>query len=837
MKRIAIWTLVGLLTGAGIGRAQEGGFAERTVGLERVDGFIPFYLDQATGRLLFEIDRLGEDVLYYVFIGQAAGSVELGLDRGVTRQTVLRFERAGPNIHAVQQNVDFRAPDAQPALVQNVRDSFATSVLAALPIEAEEGGRFLVDATPLVIRDASDVVGRLRRLEQGPFRLDAARSSVFRERTKAFPKNTDVEVTLTYASDRPGFLVESIAPDPHALTIRLHHSFLEAPTGYVPRRADPRIGLRAVTFNDYGSPFGQDPQVRWITRYRLEKRDPGAAMSEPKQPIIYYLDPAIPEPTRSAMREGALWWNTAFEKAGFRNAFQVHDPPPDLDPMDVRHPYIVWINRDERGFSSSGNYVDPRTGEVIGAKVRMDSHRVRTVGHYFQAYSPTDGGDDSGMMLPTYAELLPRMAELAARHADGQTPAGSPPDEDEMVLARQAVLTAHELGHTLGFNHNWNSSINDRASVMEYPTPRVRVTPDGTLDLSEAFAHGVGAYDDFMVRYGYTEFPPEEEAAGLEAIIDEMRDAGILYTPNSDPRYTWYDDLATPTEYLRETMAARRIMLDHYGPGILKPGEPIGQLRDMRLWMVYLHHRWAIESGLKHVGGMYHEYVVKGDTIAPTEIVPVTLQREILSLLMEAIAPENLALSERLLVNLTPNPHRDENKEDLSGDYAFDHLRAARILTALVVEEMLQPDRAARLIAFADRQENALTLPEVLETLMQHTWAAPRDAEPMLRSLRRVSQRVVLDSMMILGAHAETTPEARAVVLDRLARLGDELGSQRDADAVTEAHLRQAVRDIVRYLEDPQAVAPASAAPAWGVRPRSRYPGSPGPPLGGGPLR
>jgi hypothetical protein len=280
-------------------------------------------------------------------------------------------------------------------------------------------------------------------------------------------------------------------------------------------------------------------------------------------------------------------------------------------------------------------------------------------------------------------------------------------------------------------------------------------------------------------------------------------------------------------------MTAREIMLDRYGPDVLKPGEHYGELRDMRLWMVYLHHRWAIDAAEKHIGGMYHQHVVKGEEgVTPTEIVPAALQREILSLFMEAVQPSNMTIPEKLLVNLTTAPY-GQNIEDMAGDYAFDHLRAARILAAGVIEQLLQPDRAARLIAFADRQENALTLPEVLGVVLDNTWRAPRDGQPMERSLRRVTQRVALDSMMILGASPDATPEVRAVVMDQIARLKDEIAGMTDSDPVTAAHLRQAVRDIDRYLEDPEEVAPKSAGPIWGGVPRSRYPLPPGPPLGG----
>jgi hypothetical protein len=738
---------------------------------------------------------------------------------------VVHFQRSGPRVLVVQQNLRYRAVGGHAALVENVRDSFPTSVLAALPIEAVEGDRVLVDASPLFMRDAADVVGDLRRANQGTFRFDAARSGFHPARMKAFPDNTEIETIVTFAADAPGQLVSNVTPDPQSFTLRIHHSFLRAPVGYTPRAADPRIGVSSIGFRDYAKPFNQNTDVQWVTRWRLEKQNPGAAMSEPKKPIVFYLDLAIPEPIRGAMREGALAWNQAFEAAGFRNAVQVRDPTPDMDPMDIRYAWILWINRDERGFSSGGTYRDPRTGEILGSKTRMDSHRIRTIGNYFESYTPTTGGADAGfdqcgMVLPVPEEVL----ALAAQPGEAM-----PEAQRELGLRRQSLLTAHELGHVMGFGHNWASSINNRASVMEYPTPRVKVT-GGRLDLSEAFEPGTGLYDDFMARYAYSELPADKERAGLEGIIAEMRAKRILFVPSTDPRWVWYDDRATPTEYLRETMAARRIMLSQYGPGILQPGEPVGALRDMRLWMTYLHHRWAIESGLGYVGGMYHNIVVKGESLPPTEIVPAALQRDVLGLLMEILEPSNLAIPETLLAQLTPSP--GANLEDLGEGYAFDHLRAARILSAMVLEPLLDPARAARLVAFADRQPGALSLPEVVEAVLARTWRAAPDAEARNRSLRRVTERVALDAMMILGAHADTTPEARAYVLDQIAKLGESLRTRKDENPLTEAHYRQAERDVTRYLADPAANAPKGALPPWGGRPRSRYPLPPGPPLG-----
>ena len=420
MCRVLFSLLLALLAVVAPVSAQTTTVAERTAGLQRQDGFVPLYWDAARGRVLIEVPAFDRDVLYYVSAASGAGSVELPFDRGILTTDVIHFQRSGPRVLVVAQNLRYRVVGGSAAQAENVRDSFATSVLASLPVEAEEGSRVVVDATPLFLRDAADVEGRLRRANQGAFRLDAGRSGFHAARIKSFPLNAEVETIVTFAADNPGLLVNNVTPDGRAFTLRIHHSFLRAPEGYTPRVADPRIGVSTIAFRDYARPVNEDTEVQWITRWRLEKQDPAAAMSEPKVPIVFYLDAGIPEPTRTAMREGALWWNKAFEAAGFRNAVQVRDPTPDMDPMDIRYAWILWINRDERGFSSGGTFRDPRTGEILGSKTRMDSHRIRTIGNYWESYTPTTGGgDDDGLFLGD-----PALLEALAQPAHGRDAAG-----------------------------------------------------------------------------------------------------------------------------------------------------------------------------------------------------------------------------------------------------------------------------------------------------------------------------------------------------------------------------------------------------------------------------
>jgi len=782
-------------------------FAQRTAGVARQDGFLPIYWDAARGRLLMEVP-LNKEMIYFVTVSKGVGSVELGVDRGAGGGSrLIHFERSGTRALLAQKNLRFRAPNGSRGLQQSMEESFAGSIIASFPIEAEEQGRILIDATPFVVRDANNLEGMLRQRNEGAYRLDPARSGVYPARTKTFPENTEIEVTLTYASDTAGRLVGRVAPDGRALTIRLHHSFVQLPEGYRPRDADPRIGVNGMRFKDYSAPFNEGVEVRWVSRFRLEKKDPNTALSEPKKPIIFYLDPGMPDLIREASRQGVLWWNHAFEAAGFKNAIRVLDPPEDMDPMDSRYNYILWVNRDERGFSVGGGVSDPRTGETLVAKPRMDSHRIRTISGYWRNYRlpvPETGGD----VDECAAFLLPHESLLATQAAYS-----NPKTQEQLVALRQALVTAHEVGHCLGFAHNWTSSINNRASVMEYPSPRIKLV-NGQIDLSDAFQRDIGEYDKFMVRYAYSEFAPGREREELDALIKEMRSKGILFTPSSDPRWNRYDDLAGPAEYLRETMAQRKVLLDRYGVDVLKPGQPYGDLRGMGLWMTYLHHRWAIDTGVRYIGGMYDNIAIKGETVAPTEIVSASLQRETLSLLMEVLQPANLAIPDRLLSLLAANPDgRDIEEFNLPTGGAFDHLAAARTLSALVLEQLLDPQRAARLITFADRQANALTLPETLAAVIKTTWNGGAANEPAkLKSLRRVTQRAALDSMMLLGAHTQTTPETRAVTLEQLTRLRAAIAARHDPDAVTEAHLRQCERDLKRYLENPASYAPKSNA-------------------------
>src|SRR3954463_10805341 len=770
---------------------QASSIEAKTAGMERRDGFIPFYLDSKQGKIFLEIPRDSTRLLVFVSLATGLGSNPIGLDRGASGDSyIARFDRNADKVLVVFENWSYRTSAVDnPAHVRTVLEAFPPSTPAALPIIAQDGRRLVVDATEFFMRDWNDVVGTLTAANEGSYAVARDRSSIYLPYTKSFPRNTEVDVALTFAaSGRPGQTVASIVPDGRSFTLRQHISLLPLPdAGYRPRTLDPRVGFFGITFKDYAQPIQEPLEQRWIARHRLERVNPNDPNSPIKNPLVYYIDRGIPEPIRTATKQGVAWWSEAFDRAGLKGAFRVEDLPEGVDPMDARYNVVQWENRNERGWSIGGSLGDPRTGEILKAMARLDSHRARTDYNIFAGLFGADAA----------------AADTA------------------FVLARVRQVSAHEVGHTLGLAHNYIASTYERGSVMDYPPPRVTINAGGDIDVSSAYAVGPGAYDVFAIRWGYGIFPPASEQDSLRAIVEDGLKRGLLFLSDadarpdfaSDPRTNLWDDAASPTEFLRDEMRARSIAISRFGERNIRVGEPIALLQE-RFVPLYFMHRFALNSLTKTIGGMEYANAVRGDHIQATHPIDGASQRRALTLLIPALQPSDLAIPDTILTLLGPRPFSYQPYVELFGTRtrpAFDELGAARTLAQMIVDGILQRERAARVIAFQTRTPNPLTLGEVIDALTAD-WGSSGTGSAKLDALRRVAQRAVADRLLLLAADKEAAPEVRALIELKMGALrARSRALAAVGDEQRRAHWSAIAGDLNRWLERQELPAPTPA--------------------------
>jgi hypothetical protein len=765
--------------------------SQKTQNMERFPGYFTFYWDQGAGKIWLEIDQLETEFLYQICLASGVGAFELQLDRSRTSGTkIVKFTRIGPKVLLIQMNSRFRAHSNDADVRTAVEDAFAKSVIWGFRVEAEESGRVLVDATDFFLRDAHNVIGILRRRDQSGYALDDSRSALFMPRTKNFPLNTEVEALLTFTSNEPGRAIRGVAPDAGSVSLRVHHSLVRLPdAGYRPRAFDPRSGFLETNFLDYASPIGESPMKRYIIRFRLQKRDPSASISDPVKPIIFYVERGAPEPIRSALMDGARWWNAAFEELGYRDAFQVKLLPEGADPMDIRYNVIFWIHRRSRGWSYAGMIWDPRTGEFLKANVVIESQRIR------QDYLVAEG--------------------LVADYGEGQD---ASPAMEEMTLARIRQLSCHEVGHILGLDHNFASSVNDRASVMDYPHPLVKIMEDGSLDLSEAFTVGVGDWDKVAIAYGYQHFPPDvDEPEALRKILADARSRGLLLLTNRDtvpdssphPLTHRWDNGKHPVDELEHIMQVRAIALNNFSERKLRMDAPMATLEDV-LVPIYLYHRYQIVAASKMLGGLYYGYSHRGDGQKNPEIASPSEQRRALDALLKAIQPGNLTIDKKLLNLIPPRPlGYPENPELFPGrtGLTFDPLGAAETVANLTISLILNPERAARLEDYTSRDNSYPGLAEVLDRLISATWRADELTGPEA-AIQKVVNDVVLYHLFRLAADDQAAPEVRAVAamtLDGLkSRLSLRINDTKDPSY--RAHYFHALSQIGLFQTDPDKV-------------------------------
>ena len=684
---------------------------EKTKELKKHEGFFNFYWDENTGKIWLEVDTLDTEILYTVSLPAGLGSNDIGLDRGLSGGgRIVRFSKTGRKILLIQPNYEYRAVTKDAAEKRAVEQSFAQSTLWGFTVEAESNNHYLVDATDFLLRDAMQAANRIKSNQQGNYVLDKTRSAIYLPRTKNFPLNSEFETTITFVNNDgiTGNFVNSVTPSPEAITLRMHHSFVQLPDNdYKPRIFDPRSSYIPISFYDYSTPVTEPIEKFFIMRHRLKKKDPTAAKSEAVKPIIYYLDNGTPEPIRSALLEGASWWNQAFEAAGYINAFQVKLLPEDADPMDIRYNVINWVHRSTRGWSYGASVIDPRTGEIIKGQVTLGSLRVR------QDYLIATG------LLAPFENGMPADNKML-----------------RMALERLKQLAAHEVGHTLGLMHNYAASVTDRASVMDYPHPTVKLNTSGEIDLSNAYDNKIGEWDKVSITWGYNDFPSStNETTALNKILSDAEKRGLQFISDRDaraqgglhPQAHLWDNGNDAVSELKDVMKIRAKALNDFGENDIRQGMPMAMLEDV-LVPVYFYHRYQIEAATKIVGGMFYNYSLRGDGQIITKSLSKEEQAKALNSIIDCIDPKFLRLPDRIVQIIPPLPAGYNFSRELfrkRTGLAFDALAPAETAADLPLSFLFNSERLNRMAQY-EVMSKGLGISEMIKMLLAKTWKAPR---------------------------------------------------------------------------------------------------------------
>jgi hypothetical protein len=757
-------------------------------GYQAYEGFVDTWWDEKNGRMLVSVEEFDTPFIYQTSLPRGVGSNDIGLDRGQLGNTkIVRFLRSGPKVLLVEDNLRYRADSENADERRAIDESFARSVIWGFVDIDDDDDSTIIDATAFLVRDAHGVGARLEMMGEGSFSVDDSRSAIFLPRTKAFPDNTEIEALVTLVGTPTGIHLPTVMPDWNALTVHVRHSFIRLPDDkYEPLPYEPRsgvIGLRydAGGFLDYATAIGDSLVRDFGRRHRLQKVDPQADVSEAIEPIVYYLDPGAPEPVRSALLEGARWWAQAFEAAGYKDAYRVEMLPDGADPMDVRYNVIQWVHRSTRGWSYGSSVMDPRTGEILKGHVSLGSLRVR------QDYLIAEG--------------------LLAPYEDATVPT----EMLEMSLARIRQLSAHEVGHTLGFEHNFAASTQNRASVMDYPFPLVKFTARGELDLSDAYDVGIGEWDKRTVLYAYQDFPDGVDRAAARAqIMDDTIAQGFKYVADTDARSlstshpdgNLWDNGQDAIKELEHLMKVREIALQRFSERNIRIGRPLSMIEEALL-PIYLLHRFQIEAVGKLVGGQYFTYQLRGDAQEGVRPVSVARQQQAIDALLATLDPAALRLPQGLVDLITPRvPNNPKSRETFTGATGinFDPVSPARSAIALTLRVLLDPTRAARL-----ERAGAPGFDAVIRGLLDTTWYAD-SRSGMNAVIARQANMQVLYELLGLAFDESADVDVRARSLSAVQELDGWLAKRSPRDSAMSAHYRFARHEIERLQNQPEAL-------------------------------
>lgn len=746
-------------------------------------GYFTFYYDNDTDKIFLEVDKINQEFLFVSALSQGIGSNDIGLDRGqLGNEKVVKFIKAGNKLLLLQPNLNYRAITSNADEKNSVSEAFAKSVLYGFVITETNNGHYLVDATDFFMQDTHGVAIRLQQNNQGQYNLDKTKSAFNLERTRAFPKNDEFDVLLTFAGNPKGYEIRSVTPTPSLVTVYQHYSFVELPdNNYKTRAFDTRSGSYSFSYFDYATPINEGIEKRFIMRHRLEKKYPNEMMSEPIKPIIYYVDRGAPEPVKSALIEGASWWNQAYEAAGFKNAFIVKELPEGADPLDLRYNVIQWVHRSTRGWSYGASISDPRTGEILKGHVSLGSLRIRQ-------------------------DFLIASA-LKAQYKEGNSQDN---EALQLALARIRQLAAHEVGHTLGFSHNFAASVNGNASVMDYPFPYATIK-DGKLDFSQAYSTGIGAWDKIMTTYAYAEYPTNETEQ-LQKLLNDAEKNGFKYLTDGDARpiggaspiaHLW-DNGTSATKELQRLFNVRAFAIQNFSEANIKSGEPFSNLEDVFVPLYFLH-RYQVEAVVKLIGGVDYNYAVKGGAIFTNKSVEAADQRDALNGMMQSIAVETLEIPLAIRNLFPPRAFGyDKTRESFEGKtgLVFDDLSAVSTAAEMSLALLLNPERATRLVQQKSTNQKQLGLDEMLEMLVNQTFKK-QQATAYQTELQNAVNYETLKYLFNLASQSDTYPQVNAIVKFKLNDLSRYLKTRKTTD-IQQMYDQDMADKIKRYLEKPE---------------------------------